>query len=288
MLTRGHELIRSTPHKGSLEVVERSTHRVQSRVSLRGDSEREVLSGQLVSARGKVFVDAVFTKRLEVFELATLEPVGFVPKSDDSGNLCVALDESHVAYAGSTGLSIIDPVELRARTIAYREDLKGSGACAFSPDGTMVYVAIQRPVSTLLPFDLDRDQWLPAVPLTSSTLAIPCAMVFSADGSRLYVGLFQGQELVVVDPRKNAVIQRRSMPDPLALSLTPDALFVVTREPRPALTSLDPLSLEVRREVPLEGNAQGALDVHAAGDDVVVDTNREEGELTWLTVDSMR
>ena len=282
----GDKLIRSRFENGTLEVIDPASHHIVSRIPLRGDGD-EAYSGQLVLSGGRLFVDAIFSKRLEVFDLSTMESVGFVPTTDASGTLCVSKDGNRLVHAG-TGLTIIDPVTLQTRVIPHPPDQRGSAVCAFSQDAKTVHIGIQRPVPVLLSYDLDGDRWLAPLTLSSNTLAIPCAMVMSDDVTRLYVGLFQGRELVVVDLRGRVVLTRHPMPDPLALALTADSLYVVTREPTTQLSRLDPLSLASLRAVPLEGNAQGSVDLLVAGGDLIVDTHRVEDELTWLSLQSLR
>ncbi len=281
------QLIRSSFERGRLELFDGASHRRVSTIPLRGNGEHEPYGGALVIARGRLFVDGIFSKWLEVFDLTTMESVGFVPTSDANGALCASADGGRVVHAG-TAMLIIDSATLASRTVPLPPNQRGSSRCTFSPDGKTVHIGIQRPLPVLLSYDLERDRWLAPLTLSLNGIALPSAMAMSADGARLYVGLFQGRELLIVDLGARNVLMRHNMDDPLALALTPDSLFVVTREPTARLNRLDPATLAPLRVVPLEGNGQGNVEVLVDGDDVIVESHRAEDELTWLSLQSLR
>jgi len=184
------------------------------------EERRTAAPGSLALVGGKLFVDQVFRDSLLVLDAEHLKPIARIP-STGSSRLLASRDGASLFLAGSHQWSIIDVETLSKRDIPYPEGARGVGCLAASPDGSRLYLGLQRgareagaeapsaaagPVNPLeqtfsgpllAVVDLATEETLALKSIGDTIKArgddssIPSAMAFSADGQTLYVAMRQ-------------------------------------------------------------------------------------------------
>lgn len=130
----------------------------------------------------------------------------------------VWLDAGHVLVAGANADALLD-VDITSGTVAQSAVAKHAwpGAVAYSPPTGMVATSNDGDGTVTIGAGPDlRD------PVTVALSAHPGDLLFSPDGSKLYVAMRSGSEVDVVDTATRAVSHVASGLHPSALALSPD------------------------------------------------------------------
>jgi hypothetical protein len=193
---------------------------------------RRAAGGDLVLASGKIFVGQIFQGSLLVVDQQTFTPVKRLPLGGE-GDLTATRDGKTVFFASNKKeeFHIIDTKTYEHRTIPYPKGGRGIGCIALSPDEKRLYLGIQRGGRmpdgkqlsggncVLAGFDLVNQTYAGTVFLAQQLVdgsgddATPASFAFSADGERLYIGMFQSRAGVqVVDLKKMELLANISFP----------------------------------------------------------------------------
>jgi len=213
-------------------------------------------AGRLAIADGKLFVGMVFSPSMSVYGLQTRRLLRKIPVGR-AGRLAAAPDGKHVYSASNRErkFHIIDTATYECREVAYPHVGTGLGwgsgiargclAAEVSPDGTRLYLALQRPRSVAV-YDLKKRRYeklihldeFEQVEVGGSPNSTIDDLAFSSDGKHLFAAMFQSQHGVFIINRltheveSNIVLghpDRRRGGAPLGLATYEDRLLVANR-----------------------------------------------------------
>lgn len=219
--------------------------------------------GEMVVANGKVFVGQVFSDQLVVLDLKTLRPIKRLPLGGE-GVFAATSDGKTIYYASNQKSEFysIDTEGYDYLTEPYPGGGRGIGSIALDPKEQRIYLGIQRGGahpdglergggnSFLAIFDLAKRKFEGTIYLATlpgpgwSDDSIPKKLLFSSDGRRLHIGMFQslpGIRVVDTETRKilhdipfapNARNKHFPWVDPMSLEFAGDWLLSVNRHNR--------------------------------------------------------
>lgn len=207
--------------KRVLDVIELDHYEV-----VRQDSKREIGQyppGSMAVADGKLFVGQVFSEFVLAIDIETRAIVKrlAVPGGGE-GQLAASPDGSTIYFASNQvpQFSIIDSATYAMKTIPYPGNGRGCLSLLAHPDGSRLYIGIQRGGQRngksypggnafLATYDLRSQQYDPDIYLAEvvegrSDDSAPICITYDERYARLYVGMFQSRQGIIrIDANTN-------------------------------------------------------------------------------------
>jgi YVTN family beta-propeller protein len=226
---------------GSLHVIDRSTNKVLSAVSMGGPGD-----ALAVTPDGSRVYVADDKNRLDVFDTAAGTTGPAVPLGGSPDSVAVSPDGSTVYAADAAGH--LDVVSAATGTV--KSVVKAGGVpegIAVSPDGSTVYVA-------------DATGRLDVVSTVTDTVksviktgGTPSSVAVSPDGSTVYLASATGQLIAVAAATGTVTTRVKVGGTPVAVAVSPDGSSVYVADPTGRLVVVNAGTGTVARRIALAG-----------------------------------